>query len=1020
MKRPSALGEDIQPMDAKRPKEEVEHALLVKVLQPAQPPQGKLSLESVGEFLESEAGRLLSQHGAKGLEEVFLFLAKGWRRSEEGGVVPSSWSGIPPLQEAILTVALTQLITVSSEDKVRSLSAILETPVPSRLMNELLSAASEDESVPAQLLISVARPLQGRHLNESRSGQFGKLLRVLRASKTYQLALVSSPCFEEIFKPAFEPKFVWRNQKKEVYMQQRPGNMLQTRSLLGWILSPSALDGATMPTSQAHLSEAGAGEWQGLQRATRQRVEGLQHGTQMKVAGVQSQAAELVDILLRAGDAPRTAVLQWLGAMIMAAEPRGKQGHVAPEGFNFWPQQGNHVIDVLGNDQTTPFEKKLKNLLLIQALHAKMHGFPTSGCALNTFTLLLHLFKPIKSDAAASFSSFFLLRRDTVELMGSWARQEKDSKNEARFGETEQFEAALQVAESDPSFSAAVWDKSHFKNQIFWLATKGVGVLLLPVVKEAFHCMQNIAGHLVEKDRDNADVAWREFLIAEATLKEPVFLERLGHLINLTFHFLKHAAAGAGEAFPTPAPSALWHACPSAVLENTLDLLDLYRDRQKRANNMVTGLFVYLDPVPVLTTLCVVMASDEHVRDPSLRGRAVKILHRLCTAFPAWMDKLNQEPLRQHMVPCLVNVFIAVEKAIMSYYDLSYRLKYELRVPVMELFELCLQHEEHRHVLTAFVRGSGNDRFLKLLTQLINDTNSQTEEAIRTVKDYHQKKDEEASAAASSSAPGPGGQHDEQVTDDDQTDGGEDVYRRSRMNYKEHAKKYFSLACRTWKTLWLLCKHCATTIVEGHSLLEQLLHTSLDAQLHFLVGPEMKNIKASPQEYDELGFNPKEWVKQIAEMFLFLTRVNPEEVARIVAKDERYYSQANFQKAYNFVRKYGLLNDSELVEFNKFIKDLGERVEQQRSAMDQVDIPAEYLCEMMADIMSDPVQFPQSKKIVDRWVAVRQIMGKDLDPYANTPVKVEDLIPMTELKEEIHRFAKDKSITLEGGNMFDN
>jgi len=333
----------------------------------------------------------------------------------------------------------------------------------------------------------------------------------------------------------------------------------------------------------------------------------------------------------------------------------------------------------------------------------------------------------------------------------------------------------------------------------------------------------------------------------------------------------------------------------------------------------------------------------------------------------------------------------------------------------MDLFDLALQHEEHRRVLLEFSTGVGNDRFLKLLTQLINDSNSQTEEAIRTVKEYHAHQTEQAAAAASSAT----GRHDEEVLQDDQTDGGEDVYRRSRMNYKEHAKKYFSLASKTWKQMWLLTKHCPHVIVEGRTILEQLLHSSLDAQLHYLVGPEMKSIKASPQEYEELGFNPKEMVRQIADMYLFLSRANRDEVSRIVAKDERYYSSATFSKAFSFVRKYALLAGPQLLEFDDFVKELAERVSQQRSAFQHADIPANYLCEMMADIMSDPVMFPQSKKVVDRWVAERQIMGADRDPYANTPLRVEELIPLKELKEEIHRFAKEKGIALEGGNLFD-
>ena len=64
----------------------------------------------------------------------------------------------------------------------------------------------------------------------------------------------------------------------------------------------------------------------------------------------------------------------------------------------------------------------------------------------------------------------------------------------------------------------------------------------------------------------------------------------------------------------------------------------------------------------------------------------------------------------------------------------------------------------------------------------------------------------------------------------------------------------------------------------------------------------MKSIKASPQEYDELGFNPKELVKQIAESYLFLVRANKPEVVRVVGKDERYYSATTFSKACSFVR----------------------------------------------------------------------------------------------------------------------
>merc|ERR1712008_235213 len=129
----------------------------------------------------------------------------------------------------------------------------------------------------------------------------------------------------------------------------------------------------------------------------------------------------------------------------------------------------------------------------------------------------------------------------------------------------------------------------------------------------------------------------------------------------------------------------------------------------------------------------------------------------------------------------------------------------------------------------------------------------------------------------------------------------------------------------------------------------------------------MRHLEASStQEYDELGFEPKERIRHIVEMYLFLARVDRDEVARIVAKDARYYSPATFGKAVRFVRKYGILADGPLEELSRFAKDLAAAVSSHRAAFDEADIPEKYLCEMMADIMSDPVMFPQSRKVVDR------------------------------------------------------
>ena len=48
----------------------------------------------------------------------------------------------------------------------------------------------------------------------------------------------------------------------------------------------------------------------------------------------------------------------------------------------------------------------------------------------------------------------------------------------------------------------------------------------------------------------------------------------------------------------------------------------------------------------------------------------------------------NYEPVVKNFVPCMIRVFNAVEKTKMSYYDIRFQLKFELREPIMDLFNM--------------------------------------------------------------------------------------------------------------------------------------------------------------------------------------------------------------------------------------------------------------------------------------------------------------------------------------------
>jgi len=57
--------------------------------------------------------------------------------------------------------------------------------------------------------------------------------------------------------------------------------------------------------------------------------------------------------------------------------------------------------------------------------------------------------------------------------------------------------------------------------------------------------------------------------------------------------------------------------------------------------------------------------------------------------------------------------------------------------------------------------------------------------------------------------------------------------------------------------------------------------------------------------------------------------------------------------------------------------------------------------------MEDPVVLP-SGKTVDRSTAARQILSDPIDPFSRAPLKMEDLKPDMELKEQIYKWKMSK------------
>ena len=224
---------------------------------------------------------------------------------------------------------------------------------------------------------------------------------------------------------------------------------------------------------------------------------------------------------------------------------------------------------------------------------------------------------------------------------------------------------------------------------------------------------------------------------------------------------------------------------------------------------------------------------------------------------------------------------------------------------------------------------------------------------------------------------------------------------------------YNKLARQTLSTLHTISKESSSVIVENKVLLEQLLTSCVDPVLDRLVGPRALELKGEMRDFEVYEFDPKFLINKIAELYVFLSRPNADRVRKIVAEDLRYYRPETFRKAVNILRRERLLSTEMLKEFEGFVQTLNEFATQQKSALDSVEIPDEFLDPLMASIMVDPVLLPTSGNVVDRGTITRIILSDDHDPFNRLPLKMDDLVPQVELKTRILAFCDKHNIKVD-------
>merc|ERR1711862_874171 len=141
------------------------------------------------------------------------------------------------------------------------------------------------------------------------------------------------------------------------------------------------------------------------------------------------------------------------------------------------------------------------------------------------------------------------------------------------------------------------------------------------------------------------------------------------------------------------------------------------------------------------------------------------------------------------------------------------------------------------------------------------------------------------------------------VQDDEMGENGEDMYRQSRTDPKDHCITYMKLGFRTIKTLWSITKETPELITQKSIILQQLIQNCLNSCLYRLVGPKCLQLKGSGgKDFETYHFFPKELLSMVCDMYSMvfsgsLAANTQDRVLSLIVGDERAYSEKTFTKA---------------------------------------------------------------------------------------------------------------------------
>jgi len=327
----------------------------------------------------------------------------------------------------------------------------------------------------------------------------------------------------------------------------------------------------------------------------------------------------------------------------------------------------------------------------------------------------------------------------------------------------------------------------------------------------------------------------------------------------------------------------------------------------------------------------------------------------------------------------LMNFYIEIER---QYYE-----RFNVRYHISEIIKSIWSNLAFREKLDRESRENV-DFFVQFIALLLGDVTYVLDNSLSALADIHKLQLELEDESS-------------ELTAQERAD-----KEKALVKAERDAISYMSLGNETVAMLKLFTSAIPDAFVKPEIV--NTLAGMLNFNLEALVGPKCSNLRVrNPEKYK---FNPKALLSEITDVYLNLRTFKP--FVKAIALEGRSYRSELFTKLQSLLERHNLKGTPDLALLAKLAANIEEtKRKEEEGEVELGEIPDDFLDPLMATLMEDPVILPSSRVTIDRQTIRIHLLGNPLDPFNRSPLKVEDVIPNTELKNQIQAWVKERRAT---------